>query len=364
MENNSGFSFPAIRGIQAGKEYYVSMCQINIIPKLFDMSNIINISPELRAQRLINKSRIPLLKRYILNNPDNYVFSSLTASIDGETEFIPLTTDAQIGKLNISKKARFIINDGQHRKAAIEAALKENKKFGYETISIVFFLDSGLKKSQQMFADLNRYAAKPSTSLNILYDYRDPIAMLVKEFIFTSSFYSELIEMERTSLSERSKKLFTLSAIYRTTVELLNNHENIELNNKQRDFILSFWEDLALQFKEWQDVKDNKISASEVRKQYLHCYGVFLQAFGRIGSNLYNKTRIERLSCLKKLRSIDWSRQNIQLWEGRVLIGGKVSKNRQNIILIANVIKQRLSLPLLKEESEIENAYLKGSKDG
>ena len=30
-----GYSFPAIRGIQAGREYYTSMCPMRLIPKIF-----------------------------------------------------------------------------------------------------------------------------------------------------------------------------------------------------------------------------------------------------------------------------------------------------------------------------------------
>ena len=71
-------------------------------------------------------------------------------------------------------KARFVINDGQHRRAAIEAALRENPDLGDETIAVVFFLDVGLKRCQQMFADLNRYAIRPTTSLSILYDPGTP----------------------------------------------------------------------------------------------------------------------------------------------------------------------------------------------
>ena len=31
----SNFVFPAIRGIQAGKEYYVVMCPLKLIPEIF-----------------------------------------------------------------------------------------------------------------------------------------------------------------------------------------------------------------------------------------------------------------------------------------------------------------------------------------
>ena len=42
-------------------------------------------------------------------------------------------------------------------------------------ISVVFFQDDGLKRSQQMFSDLNKNAVKPTKSLNILYDHRDEV---------------------------------------------------------------------------------------------------------------------------------------------------------------------------------------------
>ncbi len=45
--------------------------------------------------------------------------------------------------------------------AAIEEALKVRPELGDETLSVVFLHDAGLKRSQQMFADLNRHAISP-----------------------------------------------------------------------------------------------------------------------------------------------------------------------------------------------------------
>ena len=39
-----------------------------------------------------------------------------------------------------------MINDGQHRRAAIEKALVEDPSIGKETVAVVFFKDRGLKK--------------------------------------------------------------------------------------------------------------------------------------------------------------------------------------------------------------------------
>ena len=92
------YGFDAIRGIQAGREFYVGMCPLKIIPKLF-IFNDYDIPPELRAQRTLSESRIGPIKNYILNNPDDYIFSSLTASVDGMMKFTPAASLGQEGKL-------------------------------------------------------------------------------------------------------------------------------------------------------------------------------------------------------------------------------------------------------------------------
>ena len=171
-------TFAAIRGRQAGDEYYAVACEMAIIPRLF-VFNEETIPAELRSQRHVNKSRIPEMARYILSNPRTYIFSALTASIDGNVEFKPIKLEGKVsnlGQLVISNDARLMINDGQHRRAAIEKALAEDPNIGKETVAVVFFKDRGLKKSQQMFADLNRHAIRPSTSLAKLYDHRDQVA--------------------------------------------------------------------------------------------------------------------------------------------------------------------------------------------
>ena len=137
------YGFDAIRGVQAGHEFYVAMCPLKIIPKLF-IFNDHDIPPELRAQRTLREFRIPAIKNYILNNPNDYIFSSLTASVDGTMKFSAfpsLGEEGKLGRLYIGMDSRLLINDGQHRRKAIEEALKERPDLGHEMISVVFFQD-------------------------------------------------------------------------------------------------------------------------------------------------------------------------------------------------------------------------------
>jgi len=356
-----GYAFPAIRGIQAGREFYISMCPLRLIPKVF-LFNEEELVPELRAQRVLNKARIPEIARYIADNPQDYVFSALTASIDAEVRFEPFGdggAENRMGTLHVPMEARFIINDGQHRRAAIEKALLERPDLADETIAIVFFLDVGLMRCQQMFADLNRYAIRPSRSLGVLYDHRDDRAELVRLIVLRSEFFRNIVEMERSALSPRSRKLITLSALYYATKELFDSLE-FESREQASSLGQEFWEAVASHLSEWRLVRDGKMSAGEVRRDFLHSHGVVLQALGIVGNSLLQSKRTALKSRLKPLGSIDWSRSNAKLWEGRAMTGGRVSKGGQNVALTANAIKRHLKLALTPEERQIERAHKSG----
>ena len=358
MDADFKYVFPAIRGIQAKREYYASMCPLRLIPKLF-LFDEEEIVPELRAQRHLNKSRVPEMSRYLSENPESYVFSAITASVDGEVNFQRLAEEGEgsrVGLLHIPMEARFIINDGQHRRAAIEMALRERPELGDETIAVVFFLDAGLSRCQQMFADLNRYAIRPSKSLGILYDYRDPTAELAKSLIARSPVFRDLVELEKTTLSARSRRLFTLSAIYHATGELLKDI-GLENHREAAELALGFWEGVAEHMAGWKLVREGRVTAGEVRNDYINTHGVVFQALARAGNALI-RTRPECWrSELVKLAGVDWRRANVDLWEGRALNAGRVSKSQQNVSLTTNAIKNFLGLPLSPEEQRVEDAF-------
>lgn len=361
MDNSFEYVFPAIRGVQAEREYFASMCPLRLIPKIF-LFNEDEMVPELRAQRTLNKGRLPEMTRYILDNPKDYVFSAITASLDAEVRFEPFSEkdkSHKVGHLHIPMSATFIINDGQHRRAAIEMALKERPSLADETIAVVFFLDHGLRRCQQMFADLNRYAIRPSTSLGVLYDHRDGKAALAREVVARSPVFRDVVELEKSSLALRSRKLFTLSAIYSATSALA---EGLEIHDPEElvSQIVEFWDELAKHIPEWTSVREGKMTAGEVRKEYLHSYGVSLLAFGRVGNSLLRKGPNGWKKRLASIARIDWHRSNGKVWEGRIMSGGNVSRSGHHVTLTVNAIKKALKLPLSPEEQRIEKAFKRG----
>jgi len=352
------YVFPSIRGVQAGREYYISMCPMRFIPRIF-LFDKEELKPELRAQRTLNKQRIPEIARYVVSNPKGYTISALTASVDGKVRFEPLgqaDDDRNVGQLHIPMSARFVINDGQHRRAAIEAALVENPDLGDETISVVFFLDVGLKRCQQMFADLNRFAIRPTTSLGLLYDHRDQDALIAKSVIEQVTVFNGLTEMERSTISNRSIKLFTLSGICNATHVLLQDvpAETAEL---KVGLAVDFWSEVAKHIPDWGLARDRKVTAADLRQDYIHSHTLALAGLARAGNALLTQHAKDWKSKLKKLSTLDWSRANSSQWEGRAMNAGRLSKRNVNVTLTGNLIKEHLGLDLTAEERELENQF-------
>ncbi|MFB9324408.1 DNA sulfur modification protein DndB [Paenibacillus aurantiacus] len=362
MDATFSYSFPALRGIQAAGEFYVVMCPLKLIPKIF-LFDEEEIPPEFRAQRTINRSRIPEISSYILDNPTDYVFSSLTASVDGQMKFKPYTDDPDfqnLGRLFISLDARFLINDGQHRRAAIEEALKITPELGQENISVVFFKDDGLRKSQQIFADLNRHAVNTTSSLGILYEHRDQLANITKEIVGQVKVLERYTDKERQSLSKFTPKLFVLSNIYNTNSKLINKRKGELITNQESAFLFQFWDKLCQAINEWNLVLEKKLSPTEFRANYINAHGTFLEAVGLVGNHLMTNHPDDWESYIERLGELDWSRTNSE-WLGRAYgHTGRISKSGDAIQLTANLIKHKLGLPLTKHEQQVENKLKAG----
>ena len=353
-KSGGSYGFDAMRGIQAGRDFYVAMCPLKVIPKLFVFADL-DLPPELRAQRKLRKSRIPALKNYILNNPKDYIFSSLTASVDGNMKFMQTssTLGDRIGRLYISMDSRLLINDGQHRRQAIEEALEENSDLGHDMISIVFFEDKGLKRSQQMFSDLNKNSVKPTKSLNILYDHRDEFAKFIVTISHELEIFSGRVELEKTAISNRSTKFFTLNGIADATRKFLGI-KGTKISIKQQNIAKEFWNEITKNIPEWQLLVQKRVTASELRQEYAHSHTNLLNSLGIVGNVLVNDHPSDWKQKLTSLRDINWSRTNPD-WEGQLMLNGRMLKSKLGIELAANTILKKCGVSLSDDRLNYEN---------
>ncbi len=346
------YQFPAVKGRQAGKSYYICMIPLGLLSKIFVIDNG-DVPAEYRAQRKLNELRIPEICEYILSNRDSYVFSALAASVDGDMRFIPDAGNENAGILEIDMAASFLINDGQHRKAAIDAAIAEDESLKEETISIVLYQDQGLQRSQQMFTDLNKHAVTTSKSLNTLYESKDPVALITKKVVNSISFLRKYTDKERDNLSKYSSNIFTLNTFYTAHKRICKVAGD---SIKAEELIYTFWSNVVANMREWNEMDRGELSKKSLREDYITTQGLIILALGRLCEFYCENPEIDMGKSLKGLQTVDWLRNNEECWLNRAIKpNGKINRNEQGIFLTYVQIKRLLMLPISDEEAKKES---------
>lgn len=355
LEESMFYRFPAMRGIQANSEYFVCMIPLGVLSKIFieDSSDVL---PEFRAQRKLNEQRIPEIRDYIINNRDSYVFSALAASVDEEIAFFPTRESGNIGELEVDMTATFLINDGQHRKAAIIEAIEFDESLKDETIALVLYRDKGLVRSQQMFTDLNKHAVNTSKSLNTLYDSKDPLAVMTKQVVAQVPFLRKYTDKEKDNLANYAAKLFTLNVFYDVNKRIIKNPVDIE---EETRFLVDFWTTIVVNMRDWNDMDKGELSKKELRESYISLRGITLHAFGKLGAYFFSHPQYDIHKYLTGLSKIDWSRSNLECWENRAITDkGRINRNEKGIFLTYIQIKRLLNLEIDSEEAAREKQLL------
>lgn len=221
-------------------------------------------------------------------------------------------------------------------------------------------------RMQQMFSDLNRFVQKTSKSLDILYDKRDPLSRLTLEVISGVDVFEGMVDRDAISISIRSPKLFTLSAIYNSNKELLRDHDvhgeedegDGDSFNELVALSIRFWRGVATHMPAWRAVRDQHMRAMELRQESLASHSTILRAIGSAGADLMRDFPNDWEDRLAPLETIDWRKANSD-WEGVCVVAGSVSSNRQSRQATRAYIKRHLGLPL----SDAETRSLTPAKD-
>lgn len=346
-----------MRGHMGQRTYYSCLMQLSVIPKMFTFRDWAEFRPEDRDQRVLNEKRVPQIAKYILDNEDGYLFASITASYKCDVRVKPTEKDGDIGMLEMEfDQANFVINDGQHRCAAIARAVLENPSVGEETISVLLFPYENRPRVQQMFSDLNRFVAKTSKSLDILFDKRDPISQATLKISEAVPIFAGMVDKDAISIATRSPKLFTLSALYDANSELFRRHaegaqdtdDNITINELVQ-VGTEFWTAMALAMPDWRRVKGEHLRAIDLRQESICSHAVVLRALGGAGGELMQAYPDEWRQRLQRLQEVNWSKQNKE-WEGICIVANSVVSNRQARAATKAYIKRRLGLALTDAE--------------
>ncbi|MDO3380393.1 DNA sulfur modification protein DndB [Geoalkalibacter halelectricus] len=346
---NVTYTFPATKGFMAGKEFFTATIPFKFLVRLFRFDSA-EVPAELRAQRKINEGRAQKIADYILSNPGTYVLPAITASCDKGMTFQSMSDEHALGLLQVPLDSTLLINDGQHRHRGIALALEQNPALADEGVSVTLFWDQGLASSQQMFSDINANAAKPSGSINALYDLRNPFAQWVMEILGNRPAIKARIDMEAASPAKKSSKLWSLVAFH-TFVNLLTgiNAKNIgrvpDLSAKTAE-VCAFLDALdAIPY--WQPMLASTMSAEDVRENLVISHAVFLHALGILGAHTPDLSRLSGLGQLDPSKAAP-------LWQGRCVLQGKMRKTTDGVKSTAAVLMKHCGVDMPEDIARLD----------
>ena len=146
-----------------------------------------------------------------------------------------------------------------------------------------------------------------------------------------------MTEKEKTTVSNRSKALFTLSAISTATIELL---KDVKLDMPEKTKLaIEFWNEVASNMPEWLAVMRQEKRSSEVRSGSICSLSITLVAIGHGGNKLLHTYPHDWKERIANLAKIDWKKDN-PIWNDLVFVNGKVAANRSSQKALSTYIEK------------------------
>ena len=359
------YSFPAVAGVQAGKQYFTAQVPYGALVRLFTFDDEEQVPAELRAQRQLNEPRAKKIGQYVCDNRLDYVLPAITASCDSAMHFEPIVgiggAADRLGLLNIPMDATLLINDGQHRRRGIEHAIAQDRLLKDETIAVTIFYDQGLKRSQQIFADINSNQVKPSGAINMVYDHRNAFSAWVMALLERLPRLKARIELEASSVGKKSLKLWSIVAVKKAIMELTGlterNFQDTDPAKREQlaTLVIDYFAALDQHLPSWKAMLDFEVPASEVRENLLIGHAVFLEALSLTANLLL--TERGNLSDLAKLRGVPVAKQH-PCWQGRCVVMGRMNKTASGVKATAAELCRQMGLTLPPELRALDDQVL------
>ncbi len=343
--------WPALAGRVGETEFYVALCPARFVVETPALPE----SPQFRRTQL-ESGVADRLVAALKGRPGTQSAGVFAVSVVGDIHFKPANRDkgSSLGWIEVEKASPVLLCDGFQRQVALRAFLGRNPGRASDTLPVIFYSDPTGRNYGSLFQSLNLSARKATRSRRVMADASDPVARVIRDLLARVTEFKGLVEMNKATLAPRSGALFTVSALFQATRVLLQPLKT-ETDRDRSAAAQAFWRKLFEVFEDWNRVRSRDVSSGEIRQHFIHAHGVVLDALAQVAAQLVCPGTNDWVKQLDGLRAIDWSRDN-PLWEGRALLGGKVSKARQNVVLTAAAIKAALGLPLSETEQQSEAA--------
>ena len=342
----------------------------------------------------------------IYTGGDNVVFEPITKFV--ESDKLAATHNIALqnaGFLTFPGKERLIALDGQHRllamklclkgSSAISVAMLGNKKMtpqmmalephpelADEEVSVIFVKHENNLKIRKIFNKVNKYARQTGRGQNIITADDDVFASIARKLFAEGEILhkigkNELVNWSSNTLSQRSKQLTTVSALY-TIAETISKDRGWSAKTMPSDEEAinevfaentEFWRELLSGmrvYKEYLELTKLDKPISQLREDNLLMKPVTHMALAHVAYFAKQKG-LTWSEVVKKLDKVDWSMDN-SVWfnilvipaKKKKVITGKESIRAAEMVISYMVMADRMTESEVKEVKEI----IKNSTNG
>lgn len=355
MSQEFCLSFPAVRGVQAGRIYYIATVPFRTVKNMFRL-DVGDGSALSRSQREVNQTRAKKFAEYLDNNPSSFICPALTGVIDGEgSEFVASEVEGMknVGVLKVPMDAGLLFVDGQHRATGITKA--EMTGTASDSAPIMLFDNMTLEERQMAFSDINGNVAKPAQALSDAYNHRDDVAELARYVASVVPQFDGFVDYERNVISANSAYLFSLKTLKEANVRLLGIKKSDNISDDQRKLVVEFWT-------YWMDAigfndafESAGRDAAEFRQQSIASTGVIMNAAALMGNRLITQLGDKYVDHLVKLEGMDWRRKGEGFANRCVNPELRTMKSDATAVkLTANALLMKMEVRLDPEAAQLE----------
>ena len=329
---------------------------------------------------------------------ENMKFDPISKYVKDDITFAYDVSMQDAGFLSLPGKERLIALDGQHRllamklclkgNSAISAVMLGNKKMtsqmlaleahpelADEEVSVIFVEHRDNMKIRKIFNKVNKYARQTGRGQNIITADDDVYATIARKLFSDGGVLekvgkNELVNWKSNTLSQRSKQLTTVSALY-TIAETLSKDKgwSAKVMPSDEDEIeeafdenTEFWTELLNGmdvYQEYLDLTRKDKPISNLRDQNLLMKPVTHMALAHV-AYFAKKHSAAWGDVVAKLNKVNWSMDN-SVWfnilvipaKKKNVITGKESIRAAGMVISYMVMSDKMSVAEVEEVKEI-----------
>ncbi|OAA86349.1 DNA sulfur modification protein DndB [Clostridium coskatii] len=371
--STASLNVPALQYLSGERIWFAVTIPYKTLGKFIQTSGIKNknkdiIGKDIRNRFLDTKHKNDI-KNYI-NIENQYTIPPITLVSPQKLDFRPYTFKGCAPKLeDAGSRAGIILLpidyefeclDGNHRTAAIRELASENPELiANSNMLLNIVVEDNPKKIRQDFVDVNKNAKPTTSSINTLFNTRDPLSSLVNDIVVDSLFeeinyLSETTELLSTSVSKKSKNIYTINNIKNAVIEISGYNSQSSGSDKLSEKLSDdkCYRDIQKKVvKFFNALKDNnfiknclsnKDDIPNIRETNVLTSGTGIIVATRVAGYIFeNFDESQIYNELLRLVHLDWTRKS-PLFSSNIVVGDKILNSRQAIECAVNEIKNTL----------------------